>query len=72
MITVYLNGIQFAISYDSMEYCMSFFFKRNGILYVGGYIKEFDNLLFIMIGELWIPSGMWQVLLLGQTPMADL
>jgi len=42
---------------------------------VCGYIKEFDNLLevldFSQDWGTWIPSGMSQVLLLGQTPMAD-
>ena len=40
---------------------------------VGGYIKEFDNLLevldFSQDWGTWIPSGMSQVLLLGQTPI---
>jgi len=52
-----------------------FFLKGMEYSMVGGYIKEFDNLLevldFSQDWGTWIPSGMSQVLLLGQTPMAD-
>lgn len=54
---------------------LTFFLKGMEYSMVGGYIKEFDNLLevldFSQDWGTWIPSGMSQVLLLGQTPMAD-